>query len=124
MEKILTYLLEFRDNIKLFHLQTTSYSAHFGAHQLEIQFSKLLDKFVKIFQGIKMQRIGNINIQLSIHTLSTDEMVKYCKHFCDTIVSFINIVEGFNPSEIEPLNAVINDIQHAVYQFIYSLGLT
>ena len=81
---IIQKLLEFQNNVKIYHWSTNSYSRHVATDKLFAQLGLLIDKFIEVYQGSRDKKLklsGKITLSLSNKTDSN--MVIYLKNFAD-----------------------------------------
>lgn len=106
----LSYLLNSKNQIQVFHWQTRSYAEHIALGEIYDSFSEFLDSFIESFQGIygrvEMEPIQNNEL------INYDEMEK----FYDSTGNFISGIHNVLYSIKETINN--SELQNSLEEII------
>lgn len=74
MHQIVKPMMEFRDQIKLYHWKTSSFARHKGTDKFLEKFDKLLDEFVEVLTGCRNEKVNdNFSVKFVLLTDRTAE---------------------------------------------------
>lgn len=111
-------LLQFQDNIKLYHFQTKRFGAHTVSDKLHAALILLLDKFLESYQGV-YGRIPPIDNSITIRTLNDKEIISYSKRF------IVQLRKSTRELCKKPQNSslcnILDEIVAEVEKFVYLL---
>jgi hypothetical protein len=91
MIDIISTFLEFSNQIKLYHWQTSRYSRHIASDTLYTKISPLIDQFIEVYQGKHKIRL-QIKEKINVENLDDED-----------IISFLFNFKGFLMEEIDEL---------------------
>ena len=111
-------LIEYHNNLKLFHFQTKRYGSHKAADQLYSQLVTLIDHFFEVYQG-KYKKLPKLNGTVRVVTIKDKEFVNYTKHFIAMLERATR--KGCKLRENSDLCNILDEIRAALAQFIYLL---
>lgn len=79
MSEILSEILQFVNQIRIFHWQTKSHAKHVALGQLYEKLDESVDKFIETYQGI-YERIVLQKVVIKLDNIITDQkMIQYIK---------------------------------------------
>jgi len=109
-------LLQFQDNIKLYHFQTKRYGAHVASDKLHAALILLNDKFLESYQGV-YGRIPPIDNTITIRTLGDREIISYSKRFIAQLYKSTRILckRAKNSALCNILDEIIAEVEKFVY---------
>ncbi len=116
MEPILLELFEFRDNVQLFHFQTSHYGAHVAADTLVTAVNTLMDQLLEVLQGSARQRVQPLDTTLHLRSHSLSNMVKYATAFAARMDQYSEHAAD------ESLSNIFAELQSAAQRFVYLLS--
>lgn len=109
---ITLYFLEVLNSIKLFHWNTSSYSAHKASDELHSKMSEHIDKFVEII--LRDKQLASFKVSIPAYNLNKNNFIRYLSKFDSFLVSL----------KIDNDLANIRDEMCAdIHQFFYLLKL-
>ena len=119
--EIALYMMYIRDQIKIYHWQTKSYSRHKATDSLVDNLSSKLDKFVEVMQGSRMKRIVISKTNKFVFENETDN------NAVKLLTEFRNWLENILPkylekSDTELLNIrddILADVNQTLYLFTF-----
>ena len=112
---LLNRLLETRDQIHYWHLQTSSYSEHKALQSFYEQWIDLADQYIESYQGVGEKANGIINIQLMPYTPNcASEYLKKC-------LIYVN-VDARTISDTN-LSAILDEMGILIRQTLFLLTL-
>ena len=111
--------LGIRDNVKLYHWQTKSYSRHKASDKLSNSLGELMDKFLEVMQGSRNKRIqiGN-GLPLLIKNQTDASIVETLKQFREWLIKKDGLPSFLTKNDTELLN-IRDEILEAVNQTLY-----
>lgn len=118
MENIVISLLQFRDQLKIYHWQTKTYSRHIATDKLICKVSKHTDRIVEIMQGARETRfkLGKDTIILSNY--KDKEIVFYIIAFRNWLnTKFEECLTKVDHQVEEIKDELVNDINQTLYLF-------
>ena len=80
MNKIVQPLLEFRNQIKIYHWSTESDPRHKNSDKLLSEIDELSDKFVEVLSGSRDKK-PNSTMTLSLKKMTDTSILKYIENF-------------------------------------------
>jgi len=84
MHEIVQPMMQFRNQIKLYHWKTSSFARHKGTDKFLEKFDKLLDEFMEVLSGSRMEKIPD-NFSVKFTQLSDGKAIGYLEGFRDWI---------------------------------------
>ncbi len=78
--KIVSVFLTYKNNIKIYHWQTKSYSRHKASDELEGSLSDKIDKFIETLQGSRNTRLS-VNTDIVIKNQTDESIINMLKDF-------------------------------------------
>ena len=119
--EIALYMMYIRDQIKIYHWQTKSYSRHKATDSLVDNLSSKLDKFVEVMKGSRMKRIVISKTNKFVFENETDN------NAVKLLTEFRNWLENILPkylekSDTELLNIrddILADVNQTLYLFTF-----
>jgi hypothetical protein len=115
IQTIFIKLLEYQQNVKLFHFQTKIYSAHKASDDLYNSLTEQIDKLFEAWQG-KTQRIPLLETShVLLKSFSEREIISYTT----TMDNYINKITTQISSKHPELVNILTDIQIALDKFLY-----
>lgn len=93
MQPIVKYMMEFRDQIKLYHWRTTSYSRHKATDEFIEAFDTKIDEFVEVLMGGRNQKNNDtFNMQFVTLNEATAEphVIKFRDWVKDTLPTHLH----------------------------------
>jgi hypothetical protein len=118
MDRVVCTFAQVRENLKIFHWQTCSYSKHVASDQLLDKLNVNMDKFVEVFQGAynRVEFTENINIVLKNETnTSIVDTLNAFKLFLYQIHTHIDIKNDLDLLNIR--DEMIADINQTLFLF-------
>lgn len=114
-EYLFCQLIQYHNNLKLFHFQTKSYSAHKASDGLYNDLIGLIDQLFETLQG-KVGRLNLSNTPVYLDKLTTEELIKYT----ETTIS--NLRKDTKNLKETAIRNILDEIVAKLYQFIYLLS--
>jgi len=119
--EIALYMMYIRDQIKIYHWQTKSYSRHKATDSLVDNLSSKLDKFVEVMQGSRMKRIVISKSNKFVFENETDNsavklLIEFRKWLEDALPKYLE------KSDTELLNIrddILADVNQTLYLFTF-----
>lgn len=111
MLKIFTTFYQFHIELKAFHFQTKSYSAHKASDQLYTQLNLLFDKFLEVYQGIHGQ-FKSLNTNITLKSWNNPQV---------PINKFIRFLRKLKLNDSSLIN-IREEILTELHQFLYLLN--
>ena len=111
-------MLEYHNNLKLYHFQTRRYGSHKAADQLYSSLVELIDHFFEVYQG-KYKRIPPLRGTLRVVTLKDKEFALYTRKFMLDLEQSTR--SGCKLRDNSDLCNILDEIRAALAQFIYLL---
>ena len=120
--KIALFFMAFRDQIKIYHWQTSSYSRHKAIDSLGSAISDKMDSFIEIMQGSR-------NVKLSISSLEPitlthqddDSIYNLLVVFKDWLLAELPNYLNENDTDLKNLrDDIVGDINQTLYLFTLS----
>jgi hypothetical protein len=114
-------MLEFQNQIKIYHWQTYGYAEHKTFDKLYNNVSENIDKFIEIYMGKYGRIIGNGNFVLTLANYKTSNPVQTL----DTFITYLTVVLplDLNPAKDTDLLNVRDEILGNVNTTKYLLTL-
>jgi 5-carboxymethyl-2-hydroxymuconate isomerase len=121
--EIFLTLLEYQNNLKLFHFQTPSYAAHKASDLLHAKFIVSLDQILEVLQGKKQSRIPQIKkANLTIRSYTDSEFIQYTSF----IVQYLETQTGCSAASRSNTNSeicnILDTLRADLEQFVYLLS--
>ena len=116
-------LLEYQNNVKIYHFTTTSYARHVAAGKLHDNLVEKIDKFMEVYQG-KYSRV-NFSQQkshINLYQIVDSQMVEYLQNVCKSLGNDALIVNKYVSIDDTDLLAIRDDILADINQTIYLFG--
>ena len=110
--------LSIRDNVKIYHWQTKSYSRHKASDKLSNLLGDLMDKFLEVMQGSRNTRIQINSLPIIIKNQTDASIVTILKQFRDWLVKNDGLPSFLTKTDTELLN-IRDEILAAVNQTLY-----
>lgn len=110
MKNLYKSLVDYRENLKLFHFTCKKFAEHKASDDILNSFDKLFDDFFEIYMGMN----GKININTNINIRNLN---KY-----DIIVKTDNLKNQLSKINIHELQNVIDEFLNLLSKFIYLLS--
>ena len=113
--------MSFRDQLKIYHWQTKSYSRHIASDSLVNSVSDKMDTFIEVIQGSRGKRLSVPNNRYSIRNLTDGNIIRFLKDFKEWLV--IELIEYLEDTDTDLLNIrdeIIADINKCLYLFTLS----
>ena len=116
---IISPLIQFQQQLRIFHWQTDSYSQHKAFGKISSSLDDLIDSFVETYMGIFGRNKPTTTFSIILKPLTSDQVV-------DTVISdFLNYLDDMNeeiPKETDLLN-IRDSIRGEVNTLKYLLSL-
>ena len=116
--KIAAKFMQFRDQVKVFHWQSESFSQHKASDQLVAVLSDKMDLLVETMQGSRGVRLRLPQTQLQLRNLTDDTVVQEIHTFRDWLVGRLPLY--LRKQETDLLN-MRDEILGHVNQILYLL---
>ena len=110
--------LGIRDNVKIYHWQTKSYSRHKASDKLSNLLGDLMDKFLEVMQGSRNKRIQINSLPIIIKNQTDDSIVAILNQFRDWLIKKDGLPSFLTKTDTELLN-IRDEILAAVNQTLY-----
>ena len=122
LTKIIEKLLDFQNNVKIYHWSTNSYSRHVATDKLFTQLGLLIDKFIEVYQGARDKKLklsGKITLSLSNKTDSN--MLIYLKNFADWLsIDLPNLLAKDDTDLLNIRDELLSNVNQAIYLFSFN----
>lgn len=86
MGEIALHMIFFRDQLKIYHWQTKSYSRHIASDSLVDDISNKMDKFIEVMQGNRGKRLSLPNNKYFLKNQTDSNITKVLKDFKDWLI--------------------------------------
>lgn len=117
---IISPLIQFQSQLRIFHWQTDSYAKHKAYGKAYANLDALVDSFVETYMGIYGRNKPNITFNITIKSLQSDEVSKtVLNEFLDYLKELRNFV-----SKDTDLQNIVDSISSEVNQLKYLLTLS
>ena len=113
MDEAFIYLTSYRETLKLFHFQISTYAYHKASDELIVKFDDLTDTLFESWQGMENHRISLKTSKIVVRGQQHKQDI--CKYSKDIITYLMTI----NDPE---LTNVRDEIVTAINKFIYLLS--
>ena len=111
--------LSIRDNVKIYHWQTKSYSRHKASDKLSNVLGDLMDKFLEVMQGSRNKRIQiGTELPIIIKNQTDTSIVTILKQFRDWLIKNDGLPSFLTKTDTELLN-IRDEILGVVNQTLY-----
>jgi len=133
MEKaqiLIHHLLEFQNNVKVYHWLTHQYPRHKATDKLFKAFTEQIDRFVEVFMGKYGRFVSNktkkILFRIKVHPYTDIQMEK--KVFQE-FIEFLNSIERYLPAATKThsnsdLLTIRDEMLASVHQTLYLFSLS
>lgn len=119
---IIQKLLEFQNNVKIYHWSTNSYARHIATDKLFAQLGLLIDKFIEVYQGARDKKLklsGKITLSLSNKTDSN--MLIYLKNFADWLsIDLQNLLLKDDTDLLNIRDELLSIVNQTIYLFSFN----
>ncbi len=115
--------LGIRDNVKLYHWQTKSYSRHKASDKLSNLLGELMDKFLEVMQGSRNERIqiGN-GLPLLIKNQTDSSIMITLTQFREWLIKKDGLPSFLTKNDTELLNIrdeILETVNRTLYLFTF-----
>jgi hypothetical protein len=121
IDTIAQRLLQFQNNIKVYHWHTMSYARHKASDSLFATFLELNDKFVETLQGVRNERVNVQNAPLNVTALDDNSIVAYLQRFAAWLTD--QLPRYLQPADTDLMN-IRDEMLGAVNQTLYLFTFT
>lgn len=111
-------MMDYHNNLKLYHFQTKRYGAHKAADQLYTKLVDLIDQFFEVYQG-KHERLPPLQGSIHIETRKDKDFATYTKK-CVVLLEHATR-KCCKIRKNSDLCNILDEIRAAMAQFIYLL---
>ena len=114
--------LSIRDNVKIYHWQTKSYSRHKASDKLSNLLGDLMDKFLEVMQGSRNTRIQINSLPIIIKNQTDASIVTILKQFRDWLVKNDGLPSFLTKTDTELLNIrdeILGEVNQTLYLFTF-----
>ena len=80
MHEIVKPMMEFRNQIKLYHWKTSSFARHKGTDKFLEKFDSLLDQFIEVLSGCRNEKVPD-SFTVKFTTLTDKNAETYLQNF-------------------------------------------
>lgn len=115
--EIVSFLFSIRDNMKIYHWQTKSYSRHIASDKFVDNLSDKIDTFIETLQGTKNE-VLNIDSNLTLVNINDDIAVKLLNSYKTWLT--ITLPKYLDPKHTDLLNLrddMLKDVNQTLYLF-------
>lgn len=118
---ILSNMLEFQNQIKIYHWQTYGYAEHKTFGELYSNLSEKIDEFVEVYMGKYGRIIANGNFVLTLANYKASNPLQAL----DTFITYLTVVlpADLNPVKDSDLLNIRDEILGSINQTKYLLTL-
>ena len=109
-------MLEYHNNLKLYHFQTKRYGYHKASDELHGKLNELMDHFFEVYQG-KYKKFPPIKGTTHVATIKDKDFVKYTRSFMDMLERSTR--EKCKLRLNSDLCNILDEIRAALAHFIY-----
>ena len=116
--EIAAIFLNFSDNMKIYHWQTTSYARHKASDQLVGNISDKMDRFIEVIQGCRGLRVKMSPQSLNLDNQSDMTALELLKKFQKWLQS--GLPRYLQPEETDLFNIrdeILADVNQTLYLF-------
>lgn len=116
--EIALHMMFFRDQLKIYHWQTKSYSRHIASDSLVDDISNKMDKFIEVMQGNRGKRLSLPNNKHSLKNQTDSSITKVLKDFRDWLI--LDLPSFLNKTDTDLINIrddMLADINKGLYLF-------
>jgi hypothetical protein len=111
-------MIEFHNNLKLYHFQTKRYGSHKASDQLYTQLVALIDHFFEVYQG-KHHKLPPIHGTIHVATIKDKAFATYTRNVMIMIETATR--KSCKLRENSDLCNILDEIRAALAQFVYLL---
>jgi DNA-binding ferritin-like protein len=115
---VITFLVQFQQQLRIFHWQTDSYAQHKAFGQAYEELDELIDSFVEKFMGTFGRSKPTTTFVLELKPLSQSNVDLALQHFIDYLKDMDNEI----PDNTDLLN-IRDEILGEIHQLNYLLSL-
>jgi len=116
--EIALHMMFFRDQLKIYHWQTKSYSRHIASDSLVDNISEKMDTFIEVIQGSRGKRLSIPNNRQNLKNFTDANIIRLLKDFREWLI--IGIIQYLNDTDTELLNIrdeILADVNKCLYLF-------
>lgn len=117
MDVIVPTLMEFRDQMKLYHWKTKSYARHKASCKFLELFDEKIDRIVETLMGARDKRVYDA-FDLKFENYDDKNIIEYVKNFRDFLQKeFVKLVEKKDTDIINIRDEILGDVNRMLYLF-------
>jgi hypothetical protein len=117
MDQIVSVMMEFNDQIKLYHWKTKSYARHKASCKFLKLFQDNLDRLVETFMGARDKRVYDA-FDLKFENLDDKTVIEYVKNFRIFLQKeFPRLVEKKDTDLLNIRDEILADVNRMLYLF-------
>lgn len=122
--EVALYLMYIRDQMKVYHWQTSSYARHKASDTFVDNLSDKMDKFIEVMQGLENQRLDiSKTKQFQLKNKSDQNINEILKEFREWLV--VDLLKYLNKHKsnadlITIRDEILSDVDQTLYLFTLS----
>ena len=122
--EVALYLMYIRDQMKIYHWQTSSYARHKASDTFVDNLSDKMDKFIEVMQGLENQRLDiSKTKQFQLKNKSDQNINEILKEFREWLV--VDLLKYLNKHKsnadlITIRDEILSDVDQTLYLFTLS----
>jgi hypothetical protein len=117
---IVQYFISYKENVRVYHWQTTSYARHVASGEHYSKVDELIDQFVETLQG-KYGRVylDTVNNKVVLGNNSDTQIVDFMKKFADYLIEEIpKILDAKKDTDLLNIrDEILGEINKSLYLF-------
>jgi len=116
--EIALHMMFFRDQLKIYHWQTKSYSRHIASDSLVNSISEKMDSFIEVIQGSRGKRLSVPNNRCNLKNFTDSNITRLLKDFKEWLI--IDLMEYLKDTDTDLINIrddILADINKCLYLF-------
>ena len=117
--RLLLRMLEYQNNLKLFHFQTKLFARHKASDELYEKLTTLIDDFFEVLQG-KSQKLVPLKGTIHIATVKDKDILNYTKQFSAYLEH--SMQKKCQLQKNSDLCNILDETRAALARFIYLLS--
>ena len=116
--EIALHMIFVRDQLKIYHWQTKSYSRHIASDSLVDDISNKMDKFIEVIQGSRGKRLSLPNNKYFLKNQTDSSIIKVLKDFKEwLILELPSFLKKTDTDLINIRDDMLTDINKGLYLF-------
>ena len=121
LTKIIEKLLDFQNNVKIYHWSTNYYARHIATDKLFAQIGILIDKFIEVYQGSRNKKLKLAGkITLSLSNKNDSNMDIYLNNFAKWLsIDLPNLLTDDDTDLLNIRDELLSNVNQTLYLFSF-----